>query len=125
VKQINPARIACAFRAALHFLAGPNDFKQSPVVKQEFICVSIDLAIQGKLVDADVGDAAIDVIMERIYPALTVNEWAWSKNLLDINNKDREGCARELQEFRHRWVNELAREFFAKAPEHSDLLFPG
>ena len=124
MKQINPARIACAFRAALHFLATPDDWHRL-VEKPEFICVSIECAIRGKLVDADVGEAAIEVIMERIYPASTVEDWTWSKNLLDINNEDRKGDFRKLQEFRWRWVNELAREFFSKAPDHSDLLFPG
>lgn len=100
--------IALAFRTVKGLLATPADILPGKsLAKHEFICNALGQA-------GDMGvtvGAAIDVIQKRIAPHGTLNAWVVHNVLGGDWNK----CgSHAMQEYRHRWVDELIREFSAK-----------
>ena len=113
--EVHPFQIACAFRAAEFYLQKPKDWHRSSISAKRYICHAIEEAKSNGRISRDTRDAAISVILERIAPYKALENWAESQGLLNWNWRcDPEEHFRIMQEFRHRWLKKLAREFFAK-----------
>lgn len=100
----NRKQIARAFRLAKERILLPND----PLMedgKHEFICNAIDALCQdGKIPDKD----AANIVQHRIWPHTTLNSWV----VHNVLGGDWSNCRyRNMQEYRHRWLDELIREF--------------
>ena len=94
-------------KAAKPLLATGDDVRfcrRSLNRKHEFICHALDEA-------GGEDNPASEIIQERIAPHGTLNAWV-VHNVLGGNwNLVGE---RDMQEYRHRWLDELIREFSAK-----------
>lgn len=114
--EVHPFQIACAFRAAEFYLQKPKDWHRSSISAKRYICHAIAEAKSNGRISRDTRDAAVSVILERIAPYNILENWAESKGLLKwpCAGPGHEEHFRIMQEFRHRWLKELAREFFAK-----------
>lgn len=101
--------IVQALKAAKPLLATAADIRPGTIlVKHEFICNALSQAGERGVKGAD---DAIAVIEARIYPHSTLNAWV----VHTVLGGDWNRCgSHAMQDYRHRWVNELIREFSAK-----------
>lgn len=111
----NPARIACAFRAALHFIAR-TQVESNARNRSEFICHALAEAVRQGRVEREVAKEARAIVEARIAPAFTINTWLTRQGCLQQMEAHDDSRFDEIQTYRIRWVNELAREFFDAAP---------
>lgn len=92
-------RIASAFRAAKPFLSLKATTKGVP-----YICWALEDAKDANKISRYDEWAAKDVVMGRIHPYVTVDEWLTDE--LNVTPTDN-----QLQEYRHRWLDALIEEF--------------
>lgn len=116
--KVHPVSIACALRASKHFLARVVDYKKVGPDRTKFICRAVDRAVQKGLVDVLTGEATKQVLEQRLIPHNNVYTWLVREGHYDpvLSQDDDRESFEKIQEFRHSWVDELAREFFNKAP---------
>ena len=100
-------KIVRALKAIQDHLQTAEESQRGDDKKHEFICNALEQAGRSGVQV----DEAIDLIQERIAPHKTLNAWV-VHNVLGGNWNL---CGRhDMQEYRHRWVKELIREFSAK-----------
>ena len=80
--------------------------------KTDYICAAIGDAEWNKLVTSKAADRARKVIGLRLYDNATVTSWLKDRGYIPMrqdpyNNK-------QVQRYRHRWLNALIKEFEAK-----------
>lgn len=116
-KQVNPVSIACALRASLHYLAAPIDFRKYRVGRSEYICFALDAAVVNGRVAPETAEATKHMIMERLHPQNNVYTWLVTKGYHEEGDEYSEASLKEsfanVQEFRHNWVEAMAKEYFA------------
>lgn len=100
-------QIAQAFKSVKPHLQTAEESQRDNFEKHEFICNALEKVSQlGVQVDA-----ATDLIQQRIAPHRTLNAWV----VHNVLGGDWNLCGRPaMQDYRHRWVDELIREFSAK-----------
>jgi hypothetical protein len=103
------AKIALAFKAAQPYLwVGVGDFRNSQVTR---ICRALQVAYSHGEIKWTPEQDACDIVMARLNPSATVDGYVLRRlGVLSCTDA-------QLQAFRHRWVNELIREFTARGKE--------
>jgi hypothetical protein len=110
--MVHPFKLACAFRAAQKYISKSVADRDSP----SFICIGLQRAARAGRIDFDTRIAAEAIVCKRIYPHYTVESWLVDQGLIPKEDRPA-GTYNLVQDYRHRWLEELAREYFAAAPD--------
>ncbi len=89
-------QIADAFRACVHRLSTSNNFRG----KQFYICLALDESKHPFY------KAAQKVVAERLTGCGTLRGWLHREGYINDDN-----FSQDIQDYRHRWVQELIKEF--------------
>jgi hypothetical protein len=113
VSKVINYRLGVAFTVVQHFVSMPGTLGKQ--TGQEFICVAFDVAVKAGRIRQEDADAARKVIRDRLWPHNTVNGWAKEEGHFMRSGVPFVEEFDVMQEFRHRWLKELEREFFSKS----------
>ena len=94
------------FRVAKLYLNRGNEDKT------DYICGAIGDAERAKLVTRKAADRARDTIGTRLRDNVTVTSWLKDRGFVPINQDPYNN--KQVQKYRHRWLNALIKEFAAK-----------
>jgi len=100
-----------AFAAAKEYLAKPGEYRYC--MKQEFICHALLAARWSGQITEAVQELAISVVINRIDNQRTVQGWLCAEGYLprDLSLQETFDLC---QEYRHRWLDALIKEFSDK-----------
>jgi hypothetical protein len=97
-----------AFKAAKIYLArNAADLDNYQQPNEEFICCSLDRASLEGHISAKSLEASQALVMDRISPYVTACQWLAGTLKVDMMKLDED----DVQEWRHRWLDELIKEF--------------
>lgn len=80
--------------------------------KTDYICAAIGCAEYDNLVTSRAADRARRVIDLRLYDNATVTSWLKDRGYIPIRQDPNNN--KQVQKYRHRWLNALIKEFEAK-----------
>ena len=80
--------------------------------KTDYICQAIGTAEYDKLVTSKAANRAARIINKRLDGNMSVTSWLKDRGFIPINQDPFNN--KQVQKYRHRWLNALIREFEAK-----------
>jgi hypothetical protein len=120
MQKVHPVQIACALRACVRYLDKSGDYDRQTIDNNEFVCWALDTTVSKGLCSEETVAAAKHMIEQRLKPYNHVEAWLASKGHLSYNDTTVRQRFNLVQDYRHLWVESMAKEHFAMAPSICD-----
>lgn len=105
-KAVSNKEIAVVFKKAKKYLA-----KSWPESKNIYICIAINEVMNRNHVLCNSCTAAKTIIAQRLEGSPTVGSWLKDNGFITSSSFTHTNSQNQLQEYRHRWLDSLIKEF--------------